>query len=152
MPNSGYFASITIDDGTELPAYNGGYFVGLSTTDGTQSIKWNSGYMASLRVGDAIQTPAYNSGYMVSTSIKEAVETNSLTFTFLLTNITSIVPEPAPLPGAVTINGTMLDKVTTVWMDGKRASWRLISDTQIYATIPIGITSTTVEVYLDYEF
>lgn len=89
--------------------------------------------------------------FLVGGNTSLSFQTNTYSFTYIITQITDIIPDPAPMPGGVTIIGTLLDKVTAVYMDGKQALFRIVSDTEIRATIPFNVSSTTIEVYVQYE-
>lgn len=95
---------------------------------------------------------AREDSFGVESMIKTSSKSNQLIFEYTLTNIEEIIPDPAPVPGGVTIKGTLLDKVTAVYMDNKRTSFRKISSTEIWASIPPNVSSTTIEVYVEYEF
>jgi subtilisin family serine protease len=61
--------------------------------------------------------------------------------------ISSFSPASGPVGASVLINGTNLSAVTSVQFNGVAASvWRIISPTQISATVPLGATTGAVRV------
>ena len=61
--------------------------------------------------------------------------------------ISSLAPASGPVGTSVLINGTNLSAVTSIQFNGVAASvWRLVSATQISATVPLGATTGPVKV------
>jgi len=89
--------------------------------------------------------------YSLHSNIGYSTSSNEVTFYFILTEIHDIIPDPAPMPGGVKIIGTLLNKVTAVLMDDKKTSFRILSDTEIYAVIPTTLSDLSVEVKLEYR-
>jgi uncharacterized repeat protein (TIGR03803 family) len=66
--------------------------------------------------------------------------TSTKTFKVLPT-ITSFTPSSGPVGTSVTITGTGLKQTTKVTFSGKSASFTVVSDTEVTATVPTGATT-----------
>jgi uncharacterized repeat protein (TIGR03803 family) len=134
-------------------------FVSLGTTSGKEGVKVNilgQGFSSSsvVKFGGTQSTTVTRSGTTFLTATVPAaaltgsvtVTTGATTLTSLQTfkvkpTLTSFTPPSGPSGTLVTITGTGLTQTMKVTFNGKSATFTVISDTQVTATVPTGATT-----------
>jgi hypothetical protein len=124
---------------SRLEFFNGSTSLGVDTT-APYSIAWKpataGNYILTARATDSQGAVA------TSTSVTVAVVSPLPAPT-----ISSFSPTSGPVGTSVLVNGTNLSAVTGVQFNGVAASvWRIVSSTQISATVPLGATTGPVSV------
>jgi IPT/TIG domain len=141
-----------------------GAFVTLGSTSGKESAKiaiFGQGFTSATTVsfGGTKATTVTRSG---STYLTATVPTGALTGSVTVTTgsttltsaqtfkvtptMTSFSPPSGPVGTLVTINGTGLTQATKVIFNGKSASFTVVSDIEITATVPTGATTGKIKV------
>lgn len=91
-------------------------------------------------VSDTYMTATTPAGALTG-NISVTTPTGTLTSSrkfFVVPQITSITPTTAKVGATVTINGASLSQATSVTIGGKVATFKVVSNTQITATVPVG--------------
>jgi uncharacterized repeat protein (TIGR03803 family) len=141
-----------------------GEFATLSPTSGKEGAKigiFGQGFSSSsvVKFGGTQATTVTRSGttYLTAT-VPAGALTGSVTVTTGTTTLTSsqhfkvtptlpsFSPSSGPIGTVVTLTGTGLAKTTKVAFNGKSASFTVVSDTEVTATVPSGATTGTIVV------
>ena len=89
--------------------------------------------------------PAGATTGIISVTTPSGIGTSASSFTVVVTPVlTSFLPTSGPAGTSVTLTGTGFNGATSVNFHGTSASFSVVNDTSITATVPVGATSGTV--------